>query len=142
MQGPDNKAVFAKYGLKNTKHRNLIYNILKDSDCPLTMEDIFLELKDVDTSISFSTVYRVLEAFAAKRIAEKSNSSTDGKSAFELNPTAHKHRLICIGCKKMVAIEGCPLGEFSKSLEKNTQFDITAHRLELFGYCPDCRDKQ
>ena len=141
MQGDDNKDVFTKHGLKNTKHRNLVLDILKGSDCPLTTEEIFLKLKEVDTSISFSTVYRILEAFAVKGITEKS-TATDGRHAFELSPTAHKHRLVCIGCKKMVAIEGCPLSDFSKSLENETQFDITAHKLEIYGYCPACKDKE
>lgn len=142
MPSIDNRDLFTKCGLKNTKHRNLIYEVLKHSECPLTTEEVFLKLKDVDTSVSFSTVYRVLEAFSAKGIAEKSSSSTDGKSAFELTPTGHRHRLVCIGCKKTIPLEGCPLGEYSKTLESKTHFDITAHRLEIFGYCPACKCKQ
>jgi Fur family transcriptional regulator, ferric uptake regulator len=141
MDGTENKEVFLKLGLKNTKHRNLIYDMLKASEFPLTTESIYLKLKDVDTSISFSTVYRILEVFAAKGLAIKSSIGDDSKAAFELNRLVHRHHLICMGCKKMIAIEGCPLERFEKSLERKTQFDITAHNLEIFGYCPACKDK-
>lgn len=138
----DNKEVFGEHGLKNTKHRNLIYDILKESQLPLTTEHIYLKLKEVDTSISFSTVYRILDAFVSKGIALKSSMSDDNKAMFELNRMEHKHHLVCISCKKMIAVDDCPLERYEKSLAKKTQFDITAHNLEIFGYCPACKVKQ
>ena len=142
MQELDNSALFAKHSLKNTKHRNLIIDILKKSQVPLTTESIFLMLKNVDTSISFSTVYRILDVFVSKGIAAKANIGDDNKAMFELNRMEHKHHLVCVGCKKMITIEGCPLDRYEKALEKETQFDITAHKLEIFGYCPACKDKE
>lgn len=142
MAGSDNRELFGKLGLKNTKHRNLIYDILKESQLPLTTEHIYLKLKEVDTSISFSTVYRILDAFVSKGIVLKSSISDDNKAMFELNRMQHKHHLVCISCKKMIAVENCPLERYEKSLEKKTQFEITAHNLEIFGYCPACRLKE
>jgi Fur family transcriptional regulator, ferric uptake regulator len=141
MEGPDNREIFAKHGLKNTKHRNLIYDILRNAELPLTTESIYLMLKEVDTSISFSTVYRVLDVFASKGLVVKSGIGEDNRAAFELNRMEHRHHLICVGCRKMIAIEGCPLELFEKSLENKTHFDITAHKLEIFGYCPNCKGK-
>ncbi len=142
MAGVDNKELFGKHGLKNTKHRNLVYDILTESQFPLTTEQIYLKLKEVDTSISFSTVYRILDAFVSKGIALKSSISEDNKAMFELNRMEHKHHLVCISCKKMITVEGCPLERYEKLLEKKTQFDITAHNLEIFGYCPVCKMKE
>lgn len=142
MAGSDNKELFGKHGLKNTKHRNLVYDILTESKLPLTTEHIYLKLKNVDTSISFSTVYRILDTFVSKGIALKSSISDDNKAMFELNRMEHKHHLVCISCRRMIAVEGCPLERYEKSLEKKTQFDITAHNLEIFGYCPACKVKE
>lgn len=142
MEGSDNKEIFAAHGLKNTKHRNFIYDILKNADLPLTTENIFLMLKDLDSSINFSTVYRNLDVFATKGLVVKSNIGDESKAAFELNRLEHRHHLICMGCKKIIALQDCPLDRYEKSLERKTQFDITAHRLEIFGYCPACKGRE
>lgn len=142
MEDQENRQVFRAHGIKNTGHRNLIYDILRHAELPLTTEAIFLMLKEVDTSISFSTVYRILDLFACKGLAVKTTLADEGKAAFEMNRIEHRHRLICMGCKKMISIEGCPLKQYERTLEHKTQFDITTHKLELFGYCPECKEKE
>lgn len=141
MDTADNRELFARHGLKNTRHRNLIYDLLRPSELPLTAEDVFLRLKDVDASVSLSTVYRILDAFAEKGLAVKADSIGGGKAAYEICRAEHRHRLVCMGCKKTVPIDGCPLEKFEKTLSEKTQFDITSHRLEIFGYCPECKEK-
>ena len=69
MQDADNEELFTSQGLKNTKSRNLIYNILEQSDVPVTAEQVFLKLKGSGFSINLSTVYRILEVFVSKDIA-------------------------------------------------------------------------
>ena len=142
MQEIDNKDLFASQGIKNTKQRNLIFEALKQSDDPVTAEQIFLKLKEVDASINLSTVYRILNIFVSKNLAIKSSISDDNKAMFEVNRMEHKHHLVCVGCKKILSIEDCPLERYEKSLEEKTDFDIKGHKLEIFGYCPECKLKQ
>ena len=136
MDGQDNRELFAACGLKNTKSRNLVYNMLKEAKPPLTAEEVFLRLKERGEALSFSTVYRNLEAFADKGMAQRADVGFG--AAYELNREGHRHHLVCIGCRKVVPIEGCPMEEYEKELEKETNFNITEHRLEVFGYCPEC----
>lgn len=135
----ENREVFARLGLKSTKHRDGIYELLKAADRPLAPEEIFLRLKETDATVSYSTVYRTLDTFTAKGLAVKSAIGDENRAVFELNRPEHRHRLICIGCRKTIPLEHCPLDRYEKSLERETSFDITAHRLELFGYCPACK---
>jgi Fur family transcriptional regulator, ferric uptake regulator len=139
METGDNRELFTSLGLKSTRHRSMIYDILRASELPLTTEEIFLRMKGLDAAVSFSTVYRTLDTFAEKGLAVKGGAGEGGKSAFELNCRGHRHRLVCIGCKRVIPLEDCPLDRYEKSLEKKTRFDITAHRLEIFGYCPACK---
>ena len=60
-----------RYGLKNTRHRQLILQLLLASEGVLTAEDIYQQLCEQGTEINFSTVYRILGKFYAK--------GTDGK---------------------------------------------------------------
>jgi len=53
----------------------------------------------------------------------------------------HRHYLICLGCKKIMPIDHCPLGDYEKSLAKKTNYLISGHRLDIYGYCPECKLK-
>jgi len=50
--------------------------------------------------------------------------------------------VICMGCKKMLTIEHCPLENFEKALEKETDFVIAGHKLDVYGYCSECQKNE
>jgi Fur family ferric uptake transcriptional regulator len=131
----------ARNGLKTTKHRTEILDILEGSDQPLAAEQIFLELKKRNISVNLSTVYRVLEVLADNNLTEKLTIPGDSRTLFEYNRMVHKHYLICLGCKKIIPIEHCPLKDFEKTLAKETNFTISGHKLDIYGYCPECKEK-
>ena len=131
--------VLKREGLKNTKHRNAILDVIERSEQPISAERIFLELKERKNSINISSVYRILESLVNKGLVLKSNIAGDSKAYYELNRSEHKHRLICSGCKKMLSIYGCPLEDYEKLLKDKTGFEITGHRLEIFGFCKECK---
>ena len=126
-------------GLKNTKHRTAILNILERSDQPMTAEQVFYELGGEKISASLSTVYRALDSLVFKNLITKLIINGNSKALFEYNRMGHRHHLICLGCKKIRAIERCPLKNYEESLEKETDFSISGHKLDIYGYCPECR---
>lgn len=138
----NNENFFKKYGIKNTKQRNIILEILKQEKKPTTAEEIFLKSKKIDDTISLSTVYRTLNIFVSKEIVVKLAVAEDNVSVFELNKIDHEHYLLCVECHKAIEIGHCPLRLYENSLEESTDFDIIGHKLEIYGYCPECRDKK
>ena len=64
------------YGLKSTKTRERILQILDSSKDPLTAEDVYKKI--IDENINLSTVYRTLSTFADKGIVIK-DVLNDGK---------------------------------------------------------------
>lgn len=60
-----------RYGLKNTRHRQLILQLLLASEGVLTAEDIYQQLCEQGAEINFSTVYRILENFTQKGLTER-----------------------------------------------------------------------
>jgi Fur family ferric uptake transcriptional regulator len=133
------KDVLTREGVKNTKHRNAILEILEVADTPLTAEDIFLNLKEKNVAISLSTVYRTLETLTLKGLVIKANIMDDGRARFELNLQEHKHHVVCVSCHKMVPIGDCPFEEFEKMLKEKIDFDVTGHRFEIYGFCKECK---
>ncbi len=133
------KEVLTSKGIKNTRSRNAVLEILQNSEIPLTAEEIFLMLKQKNVLTCLSTVYRTFEMLMLKGIIIKSNIFDDGKARYELKHVHHKHYVICIGCHKTITIEECPFGEFEKLLKKKIDFDVTEHKFEIYGYCQNCK---
>jgi Fur family ferric uptake transcriptional regulator len=130
-----------QHGIKSTKQRNLLLKFLNQSKELLTADTLYLKVVQEDDTINLSTIYRILDLFTKKQIIQKSNFLDNTTSVFELKRLSHQHHLICLRCKKIVYIDHCPLEEFEKSLELKTDFLISDHKLELYGYCSDCKKK-
>ncbi len=126
-------------GLKNTRPRKAVLHVLSEHGGVLTAEEIYHILSDMGENINFSTVYRILESFTEKQLAEKTYLPDVRKYGFSLRAAGHRHRLICLSCRKVVEIAGCPLASFEADMAGKTQFDVVGHNLEWYGYCPKCR---
>ncbi|MHB8073069.1 Fur family transcriptional regulator [Desulfosporosinus fructosivorans] len=130
--------ILKREGMKSTRHRNAILLLLEHSEHPMTAEELYISLKEKTATINLSTVYRTLDTFASKNLVIKSTMD-DGKARYELNHHEHKHHLFCVGCHKVISIEDCPMGELQESLKKKIDFDVTGHKLEIYGYCHNCK---
>lgn len=130
-----------QHGLKSTKTRLSILTILSQSEQPLDAEQILSALKAQNIPASLSTVYRALEVLDQKELITAMTLSGAHRTLYAFNRRIHRHYLVCLGCKKMLPVEGCPLSGYEKQLEQQTGFLIAAHQLDLYGYCPACRQK-
>ncbi|MFA7076367.1 MAG: Fur family transcriptional regulator [Candidatus Izemoplasmatales bacterium] len=128
-------------GLKNTKPRVNIIDLLEQSDNLMTAQDIYESLRNNGVSLNLSTVYRSLDKLTENNILNKVMLE-DGKQAlYEYNHDIHHHFLVCKSCNKVKPIYSCPLDKYEKELEKKTNFIITGHRVEFYGYCKECQRK-
>ncbi|MBS3950945.1 MAG: transcriptional repressor [Peptococcaceae bacterium] len=139
MDSKSHKELLSQHGIKNTRQRLLTLDILTRTETPQSAEHIYLQIKKMDSTISLSTVYRILDVFIEKRLATKITGLQGGRAAFELNHMQHRHHLTCVGCKRTVVIESCPLESYVSTLERTTSFSITGHRLEMYGLCIECK---
>ncbi|NMA66606.1 MAG: transcriptional repressor [Clostridiaceae bacterium] len=137
----DYKEMLRKRNLRSTRHRKSILAELEKSKLPMTAEDLFIKLKSKNISISISTVYRVLDVLVENGLAIQSNLPGANKAIYALNNKEHHHHLICIKCRDVYSLEGCPLKDYERSLENRLGFSIEGHTLEIFGYCQECKEK-
>ena len=142
MKGSNNRRDdLRRKGLKNTKRRAAILGILERQPQPVAAEQIFMELDRLEIPTSLSTVYRELDSLESNGLVVKVTINESNKALYEYNRMIHKHYLICLGCKKMIPLDICPLKPFEEKVEEQTHFTITDHKLNLYGYCPECRAK-
>ena len=137
-----NLNIFKDNQIKNTKQRSVILDILKNSEESLTAEEMFLLAKDIDETISLSTIYRTLTLFVEKNLLIKMSSIEENLAKYSLNKADHAHYLICLGCKEKIEINYCPLSVYEEKLEVTYKFEITGHKLEIFGYCQKCLENK
>jgi Fur family ferric uptake transcriptional regulator len=134
-----NHVSFKDKGLKKTKQRNEIVEMIAHAKQPLTAEEIYLKLTKLKIVINLSTVYRTLETLVSKGVLTKVTLDNEAKNRYELvEGDEHHHHLICLTCNKIVSIELCPLDLFEKQVAKSYDFIVKKHKLELYGYCDKC----
>lgn len=130
-----------KSGLKVTKQREAILDILLASPAHLTAEDIYLDLKAKSLDFGLSTVYRTLSSLEEHRIVEKTGLPGDtGKQYYEIAHLGHRHHLVCVKCKRCIVLDECPAESFTAAVCKAHGFTLTGHSFEIFGVCPDCQN--
>lgn len=132
------KSLFRRAGLKSTPHRVHVYTLLAGAGASMTAEQIYDEIRKTESEISLSTVYRILETFLDARLINRSSLLDDSRALYELATAEHGHYLVCTGCRRKVRIGVCPLHKLEQELAASTGFIIEAHRLELYGLCPQC----
>lgn len=128
-------------GLKWTRQRKAVYGVLRQASEPLTAVKIYhlAEQGASGEECALSTIYRILSVFEEKGIIEKEVSMEDGSAAYTLSRGGHTHYAVCLECHRRIPLQGCPFSHVR--LEKEAgDFTITNHKLELYGYCRDCKD--
>lgn len=133
-----NEEMFKDNEIKNTKQRSVILSILKDSDDSLTAEEIFMLAKVIDETISLSTIYRSLTLFVEKKFLIKMAAIDENLSKYRLNHADHAHYLVCLNCNKKIEVSYCPLSVYEENLKETHKFEVTGHKLEIYGYCQNC----
>lgn len=130
-----------KNGLKPTRHRLEIMDMFLSTHSPISAEEIYNRLIKKAVLINLSTVYRNLEVLENKNIIRTVILNGTDKTLFELNESDHKHYFVCLACKKMLPIMHCPLETYEQQLIQEKGFEVTGHRLDIYGYCQDCKGK-
>lgn len=127
-------------GIKWTKQRKAVYEVLWQAKEPLSAVQIYnrVEKSDEEGAYAVSTIYRILAAFEEKNLVSKTTWMGDGTVVYELNRGGHTHYAVCLECHKRIALPSCPFAHVH--LEQETgDFTVTGHKLELYGYCKDCK---
>ncbi len=127
-------------GLKVTLPRVKILQILENqaTDRHLTAEQVYKILLSEDEEIGLATVYRVLTQFEAAGLVTRHHFE-GGNSVFELSDGDHHDHILCIKCGKVDEFTDDVIEARQKDIAQRLGYELTAHGLYLYGYCPKCR---
>lgn len=122
-------------GLKHTRQREEVCNVLLSADTPLSAGDIYDRI-DKSCRIPISTIYRILEAFETGSLVEKTSIPGTETAFYKLCSEQHQHFATCLLCHRQIPLKGCPVAQLE--IPASDDFIVTGHKVELYGYCKEC----
>ncbi len=142
------RAVFKAAGIRYTRQRAILYEVLNRSEKPLTAKSLLAastatkgQRAEEGAGLWLSTVYRTLELFCEKGLVDKTIKPNDDQPVYILRHDHHEHFAICTSCNRVFDIVSCPGDVWAAELA-GLGFQMTGHRAEVYGLCADCRKKQ
>lgn len=125
-------------GCKLTPQRRMLIDVLLAAgDGALTADEIYQQIRAAYPEVGLDTVYRNLRLLVKLNIVDE--VKLPGKLAtYSINREAHHHGLVCLECGTEIPLAHCPIKELEAVAREQHGFVISSHRIELFGYCPDC----
>ncbi|WP_373284371.1 peroxide-responsive transcriptional repressor PerR [Virgibacillus oceani] len=125
-------------GVRITPQRHAVLEYLLNSMIHPTADEIYKALESKFPNMSVATVYnnlRVLKEIGLVRELTYGDSS----SRFDYNTTKHYH-IICEECGKIVDFHYPSLDEVESLAEQVTGFEVSHHRMEIYGKCDSCKN--
>lgn len=121
-----------------TKQKQLIQQIVQSHHDHPTADEIYLEVRALDSHISRGTVYRNLEQLSESGAILQ--VKVPGANRFDYRLDYHYH-MICSICGTVYDIPLDYQQELDKQVFEKTGFQVERHRTVFEGICPACREK-
>lgn len=127
----------------NTKQRELILDFLSSSrDKHIKADEIIEYLKNSDTPVGKSTVYRYLDALVEQNIIRK-YTIEDGIGAcyqfIENNKACSEHyHLKCSNCGELFHVSCEFMDEINEHIYKEHGFKVDSSKTVFYGICNKC----
>lgn len=140
------KDIFAthleKNGLRKTPERFTILEEIYSREDHFEAETLYVDIKNKRFNISRATVYNTLDLLNSCDLIKKHQF---GKNLAQYEKSygykQHDH-IICVKCNKVVEFCDPRIQQIKNLMGGLLDFEITHHSLNLFGYCPGCRNKK
>ena len=134
---------FAEYlsskDLKLTKERKAVLEELFLHPGHLEAEELAHNLRKKKKSASRATIYRTLDLLVESGIVRKVDLG-HGHSHYELGlDHPHHEHMICLKCGRVFEFSDRSIEKALSRLCRNSGFEHTSHRFQIFGYCDKCK---
>ena len=125
---------------RNTPQRRVILQELCQTESHPTASDLYAIVRRRLPRISLGTVYRNLEVLHEDGIIHKMEFA-GSEARFDGNISPHYH-VRCTECDRVDDVFSLEPGQKPHQPPQLGGYQVTGHRLEYFGVCPDCLDKE
>lgn len=131
-------AAIGRAGYRITGPRRLAAELVAGRDGHFTSADLIVDAERRHKAIGRATIFRTLDLLTSLGLVERVDLP-DGNHAWVACETVHHHHAICTRCGRSLDVGDPGLDEILATIGARAGFDVTAHRLEVFGLCATCR---
>ncbi len=123
-----------------TPQRTEIYRALVETTSHPTAEQLLLQVRRRVPRMSANTVYYTLGALQRAGLVQEVNYGHD-RARFDGNLEPH-HHVVCRSCRSIYDVMDERLDGLHLEPRLPQGFEMTGHRVEVYGYCVACRGRR
>ncbi len=125
-------------GLKFTNQRDCIARCFFRTRTHISLDELTVKVKKEIPGTGYATVYRTMKLLTDSGLA-LSRHFGDGQTRYENLPaTGHHDHLICVKCSRIIEFQNEKIENLQNETAARFGFTVINHKLELYGYCPEC----
>ena len=128
----------ASSGLRMTRQRQAILDVLRQSPAHLDAEALHDRVRQQNPRISLATVYRTLALLKEFGLVQEHRLGEE-HGHFEAAPQAPHYHFTCLKCHKVIEFKAPALQRVVREVAAKESVQITNVHLLLSGYCADCQ---
>src|SRR5437868_7183494 len=135
------KGSFKEKGLRLTRQRQILLELIDKTGQHLDAERLFQLAKEQDPKINRVTVYRTLKMLKTGGLVDELDLMHYGgdQHYYETRMKQEHAHVICLRCGKVEESFGEPLQRLRKQIESHFGFQVLLARTEVGGYCSHCQ---
>ncbi|HUJ23681.1 MAG TPA: transcriptional repressor [Bryobacteraceae bacterium] len=135
------KGSLKEKGLRLTRQRELLLELIDKSGEHLDAERLFQLAKQKDPKLNRVTVYRTLKLLKQGGLVDELDLMHYGgdQHYYETRMKQEHAHVICLRCGKVEEFFGEPLQKLRRQIESHLGFQILLVRTEVGGYCSHCQ---
>jgi Fur family transcriptional regulator, ferric uptake regulator len=130
-----------KRGVRLTRQRQILLDIIDKAGRHLDAEQLFLLAQERDAKINRVTVYRTLKLLKLGQLVDELDlMHYEGDQHYYETRMKQEHaHVVCLRCGKVEEFFGQPLNRLRHQIESHFGFQVLVARTEVGGYCADCQ---
>ena len=121
-------------GYRHTRPRRTLAFAIAEQDRHFTAEGLRRQLPP---EVGRATVYRSLKILVETGVLCRVLLEDD-ELHYQLSPHDHHHHLLCVECGLSEDLTGCDIENALSSASALHGFELSSHRLEVYGRCREC----
>jgi Fur family ferric uptake transcriptional regulator len=135
------QAALISHGLRLTHQRRTILGVVETAKQHLDATQILAHARRIDPGIDKVTVYRTLKLLKRYGLIDELDlmHMQGEKHFYERRPQRDHIHMACLRCGKILELESELFDRLKGQIQRDCRFHIVVSRLEIGGYCSDCR---
>lgn len=135
------QAELVSRGVRMTRQRRTILTVIETAKRHLDASQILRRARKIDPGVDRVTVYRTLSLLKRQGLVDELDLLHLGGDAhfYERRPQRDHLHMACLRCGKIMEFESDLFGRMKGQVERECRFHIVVTRVEIGGYCSNCR---